>query len=91
MEEIYLKVKRSAESEESIAHSRGSRKYTSERSTLAFETQGRRHQSKTGLSVAPQKGLVFSKNVFKNLYHYTIELLYCVSSFARGQRNSREM
>ena len=28
-----------------------------------FETQGRRHQkSKTGVSVVPQKGLVFSKN-----------------------------
>ena len=31
-----------------------------------FETQGRRHKkSKTGVSVAPQKGLMSSKNFFK--------------------------
>ena len=31
-----------------------------------FETQGRRHQkSKTGVSVAPRKGLMSSKNLFK--------------------------
>ena len=35
--------------------------------TLGFETQRRRQQkSKTGASVAPQKGLLFSKNFTKN-------------------------
>ena len=37
-----------------------------ERKFIGFETQGRRHQkSKTGVSVAPQKGLISSKNFKK--------------------------
>ena len=39
------------------------RKYASQGIQPSFETQGRYHQkSKTGLSVAPQKGLMSSKN-----------------------------
>ena len=41
-------------------------KHGSEGIQPGFETQGRRHQkSKTGLSVAPQKGLLSSKNFKK--------------------------
>ena len=36
-----------------------------------FENQGRRHhKSKTGVSVAPRKGLMFSKIVLKNKESY---------------------
>ena len=42
------------------------RKHTSEGIHPGFETQGRHHQkSKTGVSVAPQKGLVSYKNLRK--------------------------
>ena len=41
-----------------------------------FETQRRRHQkSKTGVSVAPQKGLLSSKNIFKNTYLLRLQIL----------------
>ena len=47
------------ESEESAVHSQGSMQ--ARESTLALETQSRHHQSKTGISVAPQYGLVSYK------------------------------
>ena len=41
-----------------------------------FETQMRCHQkSKTGLSVPPQKGLMFSKNILKNYFYFKTCLL----------------
>ena len=42
-----------------------------------FETQGRRHQkSKTGISVAPQKGLMSSKIKKKSAYFAHLTALY---------------
>ena len=48
------------------------KKYIGKGSTLALKTQGRHHQkSKTGLSVAPEKGLKSSKIFFeKKKSHY---------------------
>ena len=47
---------------------------------FGFETQGRHPQkSKIGLSVAPQKGLVFSKN-FKKMFSSTSLRIYIFSS-----------
>ena len=41
-------------------------KYTGKGIHPGFETQGRCHQkSKTGLSVAPHKGLIFSEKIIK--------------------------
>ena len=53
----------------------------------AFETQRRRHKnSETGVSVAPQKGLVSSKNFLKNLSSSVTSPLYArtaMSSFGQ--------
>ena len=75
------------ESEESVVCRRGSTQ--ARESTLALKPRGRCHQkSKTGVSVAPQKGLVsykiFKKKKKKNLFrqdysyydHYPLLLLY---------------
>ena len=47
------------------------RKHASEGIHPGFETQGRRHQkSKTGVSVDPQKGLVYYKNLKKKNFKF---------------------
>ena len=44
-----------------------------------FETQRRRHEKfKTGVSVAPQKGLMSSKNVLKSLQNHSLPLIAIV-------------